>query len=185
MLGTVPGFFPIFLLTELQDFDMLASPNYIYQIYDGDGSKYGEAGPPGSAEAEHEFAQFFTKEAHENFTEVEFDGRSEYGPFLEAGVATGGIACGAEGIKTVQESVMFGRQAGVAYDINYHGPGDNVDNLNFGAWITMTKAIAHMTATYARSFDGLPSRSESAKAKRVAKARRSMSERATGLLWGV
>jgi len=48
----------------------------------------------------------------------------------------------------------------------------------------MTKCIAHMTAIYARSFDSLPPRSEVAKAKRMAGAKR-MSEKATGGLWGV
>lgn len=38
------------------DFDMMASPNYAFQIYDGDGSAFGLTGPPGSAEAEKEFA---------------------------------------------------------------------------------------------------------------------------------
>jgi aminopeptidase Y len=80
---------------------------------------------------------------------------------------------------------MFGGQAGVAYDINYHGVGDTVENLNMDCWITMTKAIAHMTATYARSFDNLPARSEAAKAKRMAIAKRGMSEKATGKLWGI
>lgn len=169
------------------DFDMMASPNYAYQIYDGDGSVFGESGPPGSAEAEKEFQRFFTVEAKENWTSIEFDGRSDYGPFLEAGVATGGIACGAEGIKTVEEAAQFGGVAGVAYDINYHAAGDNVKNLNMGAWIVMTKAIAHMTATYARSFDSLPKRSLQAKEKRMAfaKEKRVMSERATGALWGI
>jgi len=37
------------------DFDMMASPNYAFQIYDGDGSAYNLTGPPGSAEAEAEF----------------------------------------------------------------------------------------------------------------------------------
>lgn len=167
------------------DFDMMASPNYAYQIYDGDGSAFGESGPPGSGEAEHEFERYFAKEAGLNFTSIEFDGRSDYGPFLEAGVATGGIACGAEGIKTVEEAAMFGGQAGVAYDVCYHAACDNYNNVNVGAWIQMTKAIAHMTATFARSFELLPPRSEAAKAKRMAKAKKIMSQKATGALWGV
>lgn len=167
------------------DFDMMASPNYAFQIYDGDGSAYGESGPPGSGEAEAAFAQFFAEEMHQNFTQIEFDGRSDYGPFLEAGVATGGIACGAEAIKTEEEAEMFGGEAGVAYDINYHAVGDNVSNLNMGAWIIMTKAIAHMTATYARSFDSLPPRAESVKAKRMALETRTMSDKAYGKTWGI
>ena len=50
---------------------MMASPNYAYQIYDGDGSVFGESGPPGSAEAEKEFQRFFTVEAKENYTTIE------------------------------------------------------------------------------------------------------------------
>ena len=163
----------------------MASPNFAYQIYDGDGSAFGESGPPGSAEAEAAFQSYFTHEAGLNYTSIEFDGRSDYGPFLAAGVAAGGIAAGAEGIKTAEEAEMFGGQAGVAYDVNYHAAGDNVSNLNMGCWIQMTKAIAHMTATYARSFDSLPLRSEAARAKRMQVARRAMSEKATGGYWGV
>jgi aminopeptidase Y len=74
----------------LLNFDMMASPNYAFQIYDGDGSVFGVTGPPGSAEAETAFTQFFVEEMHQNYTQIEFDGRSDYSPFLEAGVAAGG-----------------------------------------------------------------------------------------------
>lgn len=163
---------------------MMASPNYAFQIYDGDGSAFGESGPPGSAEAEHEFARYFTEEAHENYTQIEFDGRSDYGPFLAAGVATGGIACGAEEEKTEEEVAMFGGVAGVPYDINYHEAGDTVDNLNMGAWIVTSKVIAHMTATFARSFDLLPPKTAEVKAKRMEAAKR-MSDKAKGYLRGI
>jgi aminopeptidase Y len=134
------------------DFDMLASPNYAYQIYDGDGSAFNVTGPPGSAEAEHAFQSYFTKEAQQNWTEVEFDGRSDYGPFLDVGIACGGLATGAEGIKTEAEEEMFGGQAGVAYDINYHGPGDNVTNLDMGAWIEVRYSIL-LFLSYHRDFE--------------------------------
>ncbi|PSN67369.1 leupeptin-inactivating enzyme 1 precursor [Corynespora cassiicola Philippines] len=151
------------------DFDMMASPNYAFQIYDGDGSAFNSTGPAGSAEAEAEFTHFFQDIAKVNHTEIEFDGRSDYGPFLEAGIAAGGIACGAEGIKTEEEYAMFGGAAGVPYDVNYHEDGDTANNLNYEAWIQMTRAIAHVTATYARSFDSLPPRNSTAtKQKRSA-----------------
>lgn len=151
------------------DFDMMASPNYAFQIYDGDGSAYNLTGPAGSAEAEHEFTRYFQDIEKVNHTEIEFDGRSDYGPFLDAGIAAGGIACGAEGIKTEEEFAMFGGAAGVPYDVNYHEDGDTTNNLNYEAWIVMTRAIAHMTATYARSFESIPPRNSTAiKAKRDA-----------------
>lgn len=82
---------------------------------------------------------------------------------------------------------MFGGKAGVAYDVCYHSACDNAKNLNYGAWIVMTKAIAHMTATFARSFDLLPPRNETVKFKRMAaaKEKRMMSEKAYGHLWGI
>ncbi|KAL6703350.1 hypothetical protein ACN47E_009768 [Coniothyrium glycines] len=149
----------------LLDFDMMASPNFAYQIYDGDGSAFNLTGPAGSAEAEHEFAAYFDSIGL-NHTEIEFDGRSDYGPFLEAGIAAGGIAGGAEGIKTAEEAEMFGGGAGVPYDVNYHEDGDTVNNLNLDAWIEFSRAIAHMTATYAISFDSIPPRNATAARKR-------------------
>lgn len=137
------------------DYDMMASPNFAYQIYDGDGSAFNLTGPVGSSEAEHEFAAYFDSKGL-GHTEIEFDGRSDYGPFLEAGVAAGGIACGAEVEKTPEEVVLFGGEAGVAYDVCYHSACDTVSNLNATAWGVMTGAIAHMTAVYARSWESIP-----------------------------
>jgi hypothetical protein len=51
-------------------------------------------------------------------------------------------------------------------------------NLSMGCWIQMTKAIARMTATYARNFDSLPPRSETVKV--MAFAERMMSEEGYG-----
>lgn len=152
----------------LLDFDMMASPNFAYQIYDGDGSAFNLTGPSGSAEAEHEFAAYFDSVGL-NHTEIEFDGRSDYGPFLEAGIAAGGIAGGAEGIKTQEEFEMFGGGAGVPYDVNYHEDGDTVNNLNLEAWIEFTRAIAHSTAKYALSWDSIPPRNATASRKRSEK----------------
>ena len=86
---------------------------------------------------------------------IRIDGCSDYDPFLAAGVASRAIAAGAGGVKSVEEQAMFGREAGVAYDIDYHAAGDHVTNLNLGYWVQMTKALAHLTATYARGFDSL------------------------------
>ncbi|KAF1932956.1 leupeptin-inactivating enzyme 1 precursor [Didymella exigua CBS 183.55] len=135
-------------------FDMMASPNYAIQIYDGD--------------AEHEFAAYFDNLGL-NHTEAEFDGRSDYGPFLKAGITAGGIAGGVEGIKTQEEFEMFGGGAGVPYDVNYHKDGDTVSNLNLKAWIEFARAIAHMAATYARSWETIPPRNATALVKRSEK----------------
>ncbi|KAF2688634.1 Zn-dependent exopeptidase [Lentithecium fluviatile CBS 122367] len=127
------------------NFDMIASPNYVYAIYDGDGSAFNETGPAGSAEIEHFFQRFFTSKG-ENYTATAFDGRSDYGPFLEINVPSGGTFTGAEEIKTEEDAAMFGGTVGEAYDKNYHQAGDNIN----------AKAIAAAVAEYAVSFKGLP-----------------------------
>ncbi|KAF2471286.1 Zn-dependent exopeptidase, partial [Lindgomyces ingoldianus] len=137
------------------NFDMIASPNYIYAIYDGDGSSFNETGPPGSADIEHFFENYFAS-AGENFTATAFDGRSDYLAFIDNGIPAGGTFTGAEEIKTQEEAEAFGGQAGVATDPNYHQAGDTVENLNMEAFVLNTKAIAAAVATYATTFESLP-----------------------------
>lgn len=140
------------------NFDMIASPNYIHALYDGDGSSFNLTGPSGSAEIEHFFQDFFTG-AGENYTATAFDGRSDYLAFIDAGIPAGGTFTGAEALKTEEQEAMFGGEAGVALDVNYHGAGDTVDNLNMEAFVLHTKAIAASVATYATSFASLPPKS--------------------------
>lgn len=153
------------------NFDMIASPNFVYALYDGDGSAFNNSGPPGSAEGEQFFADWFAEQSIPT-TETNFDGRSDYGPFLEAGVPAAGIFTGAEELKTEEEAELFGGEVGVAYDVNYHQVGDNYTNLNFEAFLTNTRGIAAATAFYATSFESLPPRNSTAEAKiRKVKAR--------------
>jgi Zn-dependent M28 family amino/carboxypeptidase len=95
------------------NFDMIASPNYVHAIYDGDGSAFNLTGPAGSAEFEAFLEKFFTS-AGQNFTATEFNGRSDYGPFLDVGIPAGGTFTGAEEIKTEEEAALFGGEAGIA-----------------------------------------------------------------------
>ncbi|KAI5777993.1 hypothetical protein EDC01DRAFT_676104 [Geopyxis carbonaria] len=137
------------------NFDMIASPNYGYLVYDGDGSAFNISGPAGSDHIEHLFESYFA-DVGEKSAPTAFDGRSDYGPFLDAGIPSGGLFTGAEGLKTEQGAAWWGGEAGVAYDVNYHAKGDGKANCNVGAWIQNTKAAAHAIATYARSLEGIP-----------------------------
>ncbi|KAJ4289717.1 hypothetical protein N0V90_011047 [Kalmusia sp. IMI 367209] len=137
------------------NFDMIASPNYVHAIYDGDGSSFNSSGPTGSAEIEHFFERYFASKG-ENYTATEFDGRSDYGAFLEVGIPSGGTFTGAEDIKTEEEAVQFGGIAGEPYDANYHQAGDDVSNLALDAFTLHAKGIAAAVAEYATSFKSLP-----------------------------
>ncbi|CAE7131314.1 unnamed protein product, partial [Rhizoctonia solani] len=134
--------------------DMVASPNYVLGVYDGDGSAGINPGPtpPGSGAIEKVFTDYF---ASKNIPSVpsEFSGRSDYGPFIAEGVniPSGGLFTGAEGVKTEEQAKLFGGTAGVAYDVNYHAKGDTYNNLNFKAFEINAKASAHAIATFINS----------------------------------
>ncbi|KAG9843564.1 Zn-dependent exopeptidase, partial [Aureobasidium melanogenum] len=135
------------------DYDMMASPNFAYQIYNATN----EENPNGSGELRVLYENWYKEQGH-NYTFIEFDGRSDYLGFLMEGIPSGGIATGAEGIKTKQEASIFGGEAGAQYDPCYHQLCDDLHNLDLTAWEVNTKLIAHSVATYAESFNGFPKR---------------------------
>jgi len=139
------------------NFDMVASPNFVYAVYNGDGTAFPEigGGPPGSEHIEATFKEWFSKKRLGSVPTA-FDGRSDYGPFLDAGIPAGGLFTGAEGVMSEEEAKMFGGQANVAYDPCYHTPCDNMDNINRIPLLQNTRATAHAIATYARSVNGIP-----------------------------
>ncbi|PUU83793.1 hypothetical protein B9Z19DRAFT_962336 [Tuber borchii] len=145
--------------------DMIASPNFGYFVYDGDGSTFNITGPPGSGAIEHLLQDYF-KEVGLPTLPSNSDGRSDYAPFMEAGIPIGAIFTGAEEVKTAEQAALWGGQVGVAFDSQYHKAGDDINNLNQGAWIQNTKAAAHVIATYARSTETIPKRSLPKRAKR-------------------
>jgi aminopeptidase Y len=111
------------------DYDMLASPNFAYQVYNATNA----VNPVGSEELRDLYTGFY--EAHgQNWTYIVFDGRSDYVGFIMSGIPGGGIATGAEGVKTKKEAEQFGGEAGEWYDHCYHQLCDGVDNLALDAW---------------------------------------------------
>jgi carboxypeptidase Q len=134
---------------------MIASPNYANLIYDGDGSSFGLIGPPGSAEIEKLFQGYFERLGQAHFPSP-FNGRSDYQAFILNGIPAGGIFSGADGIKTEEQARACGGQAGIRFDPNYHGPGDNMTNLNHDAFLRNARGAAFALASYARSVHSLP-----------------------------
>ena len=111
------------------NFDMLGSPNFVRYVYDGDGSDTPDAGPNGSSVIEDVFLRYFA--ARGLATEATaFDGRSDYGPFIAAGIPAGGLFSGAEEIKTETQARIFGGTAGEALDPCYHLACDTFTNNN-------------------------------------------------------
>jgi Zn-dependent M28 family amino/carboxypeptidase len=130
------------------NFDMLGSPNYVRFVYDGDGSDTGISGPPGSAEIEDVFNDYF---AAQNLPAepTEFNGRSDYGPFIAVGIPAGGLFSGAEGVKTEEQAQVYGGTAGAPYDPCYHQACDTINNLSTSALNELGDAATHAVYTLA------------------------------------
>ncbi|MFI2784075.1 M20/M25/M40 family metallo-hydrolase [Streptomyces sp. ALB3] len=138
------------------NFDMIASPNGAQFVFDGDDSDgAGEGpGPEGSAQLERDITGFLDGEGKPH-TGTDFTGRSDYGPFVEAGIPSGGTDTGAEGVKTAGQAETFGGTAGVAYDPCYHAACDDLDNLGTSFLDTNIDVIAHTVGTYAHDLGSL------------------------------
>ena len=137
------------------NFDMLGSPNFVRFVYDGDGSTFGTAGPPGSDDIERTFRSYFTSQGLVT-DPTAFDGRSDYKPFIDVGIPAGGLFSGAEGEKTVAQQARYGGTAGAPYDPCYHDACDTFANNNNTVLGQFAKGAAHATAIYATRERQLP-----------------------------
>ncbi|CCK69279.1 aminopeptidase Y KNAG_0C01650 [Huiozyma naganishii CBS 8797] len=126
------------------DYDMMASPNYEYEVYDANNKDH----PRGSEELRDLYVDYY-KDHRLNYTLVPLDGRSDYVGFIENGIPAGGIAAGAEKKNVFNGDIL---------DKCYHQLCDDVLNLNWEAFLVNTRLIAHSVATYAESFEGFPER---------------------------
>ena len=135
------------------NFDMVGSPNYVRFVYDGDGDATGIAGPPGSGQIEDIFTSYFAGQGLAS-DPSEFNGRSDYGPFIAVGIPAGGLFSGAEGVKTAAQAQVYGGTAGAAYDACYHSACDTITNLNTDALNELGDAAAHAVYTLAVTKSG-------------------------------
>ena len=117
-------------------------------VYDGDGSATGAKGPSGSGNIESVFTDYFASQGLAS-EPTAFDGRSDYGPFIAAGIPAGGLFSGAEDEKTAAQAAIYGGIAGDAYDECYHSACDTIDNVDETVLDQMADAAAHATVTFA------------------------------------
>jgi len=121
------------------NFDMLGSPNYYYGIYNGSS---GSANiKQGSTKIQELFEVFFITSALP-YELSPFTGRSDYGPFISVGIPAGGLAAGAEVIKSAAQRTTFGGFANAAFDPCYHQYCDNINNVDNTSLSTMSRAAA-------------------------------------------
>ena len=152
------------------NFDMVGSPNAAYFVYDGDNSDAVGAGPGpvGSAQIEAAFAGYLQDTVGVPVEGTDFDGRSDYGPFIAVGIPSGGLFTGAEGVKTPEQAAKWGGTAGMAYDPCYHQACDTLGNVDRIALDRNSDTVAWVVAGYAISTDeinGVPSRPQRAESR--------------------
>ncbi len=136
------------------NFDMIGSPNYVRFIYDGDGSAFGLAGPPGSAAIEKLYEDFYAAQGLA-FEPTQISFRSDYAAFFDSGIPFGGLFTGAEGIKSPDQAAVYGGTAGEQYDPCYHLACDTFDNVSLEVLDVNSDAVAFSTLQYAMNTDSV------------------------------
>ncbi|CAF1438841.1 unnamed protein product, partial [Adineta ricciae] len=135
------------------NYDMLGSPNYIFGIYNGSSAKAGTSQKAinGSIRVSEAFRNWFNSQ-NLPWDYTDFSGRSDYGPFLAAGIAAGGLFSGGDGTKTetqrdIYEAKLgqgYGGLPGATYDPCYHKTCDTLKNIDQFGYLKMVQAAAYM-----------------------------------------
>ncbi|OBG71015.1 MULTISPECIES: M28 family peptidase [unclassified Mycobacterium] len=142
------------------DFTMLASPNAGFFTDDGDQSGPPAPGitpgdvPDGSAGIERTLTGYLSL-AGKRAADMPLNTRTDYHPFMVAGVPVGGMTTGAAQPKTAVQARLWGGQAGVPFDPNFQTPRDTVDNVNADALAIMGAGVGFAVGTYAESIGGV------------------------------
>lgn len=138
------------------NFDMLGSPNPGFFTDDGDQSMPIEPRevPEGSAGIERILAARLAI-AGRPPADIPLGRTTDYAPFLAAGIPFGGVTTGSSQVKNEEQASMWGGQAGVAFDPNYHTPRDTIDNVDRDALAVMASTVAYAVGTYAESAGGV------------------------------
>jgi Zn-dependent M28 family amino/carboxypeptidase len=142
------------------NFDMVASPNYIFGVYDADQSTFPAPVPvpPGSEALEDLFEAYYSIK-HVPYEDTEFSGRSDYQAFIDVGIPASGLFTGAEGVKTPEQKAIWGGTTGDQYDPCYHLACDTIHNVSKKALDVNIDAIAYAiynVAATTEAVNGVP-----------------------------
>ncbi len=140
------------------NYDMVGSPNYVLMTYDADTSSFpapaGVSIPDGSVAIEKVYEGFYTS-VGQPYDDAEYSGRSDYQAFIQAGIPSGGLFTGAEGIKSPEQAGIWGGTADAQYDPCYHAACDTLANVALQALDVNSDAIAYAALTFAFSTESV------------------------------
>ncbi|CAF3789995.1 unnamed protein product [Rotaria sordida] len=141
------------------NFDMLASPNYFFGIYESTSlpDTVSSTVKNASLKISQLFRNWFDKEKLP-WDDTSLFSISDHFAFVVAGVACGGTFSGAPGIKTFEQRDRYNRMlghghggiAGASFDPCYHQACDTLENINPFVYETMVKSAAYALETFAR-----------------------------------
>ena len=110
---------------------------------------YAERGAaPGSDALTDLFAAYFESQDLA-WAPIDLTGHADHGPFVAAGIPTGGLFSGGAEAKTDAQAAAFGGTAGEFADVCSHRACDTIANLSDVALDEMSDAVAHAVATLA------------------------------------
>jgi Zn-dependent M28 family amino/carboxypeptidase len=139
------------------NFDMLASPNPGYFTYDGDQSAPPTDSvprvPEGSAGIERMLAAYL-KGAGKTPQDTDFDGRSDYDGFTQAGIPSGGLFAGAEEKMSPEQAQLWDGDANQPFDPNYHKSTDTLEHIDRTALEIQGRGVAYAVGLYAQDESG-------------------------------
>ena len=125
------------------NFDMIGSHNYGRFVLDGRMELPGSGGAPaGSGAIAKIFEDYFEEQGQVSEPGV-LSGRSDYLAFMTAGIPSGGLFSGADGVKTEEQVEWYGGTAGELFDPYYHTPDDTMDNVDWDSVAELSAAGAH------------------------------------------
>ncbi|RFD25943.1 amidohydrolase [Mycobacterium uberis] len=145
------------------NFDMLASPNPGYFVYDGDQSlpldvRGRPVVPEGSAGIKRTLVSYL-KSVGKAVQDTSFDGRSDYDGFTSAGIPAGGLFSGAEVKKSDEQAKLWGGTANEPFDPNYHQKTDTIDHIDRTALDINGSGVAYVVGLYVQDligYNGVP-----------------------------
>ncbi|MGI9623325.1 MAG: M28 family peptidase [Acidimicrobiales bacterium] len=142
------------------NFDMIASPNFVYGVYDANESTFPAPVPvpAGSDALEDLFEAYYTIE-NVPYDDTEFSGRSDYQVFILLDIPASGLFTGAEVIKTPEQEAIWGGTAGDQFDPCYHIACDTFDNVGQEPLDVNVDAVAYAVynlASTTEAVNGVP-----------------------------
>ncbi|SHJ54044.1 Zn-dependent amino-or carboxypeptidase, M28 family [Nocardiopsis flavescens] len=125
------------------NFDMIGSHNYARFVLDGRMELPDSTGAPsGSGAIAKVFEDYFAAQGQVSEPGV-LSGRSDYAAFMAAGIPSGGLFSGADGVKSEEQVEWYGGTAGEQFDPYYHTPDDTLENVNWDSVAELAAAGAH------------------------------------------